>query len=239
MFIGNSNQIIEHMKKCFNPNILHNSRSTHMYLLLMENCRSQCNLLGVNFHGVWYCKAVVDWFRPVMGYLEIRNQSDLKKDVIKHANSFKNTGIYVDVGLNFSDFNRFRQFELAYTVWKSWRVDAYLMSENNQQMKDLLIQCGEINKKLIKSIEPDAGSYRICRFCLSVFNVKTSPDKWKSCGSRNCKLAYIRANREKNHPKRQWVHDPTALKPCIGGCGSNRKKLNSNRVCFTCYKPFS
>jgi hypothetical protein len=162
-FIDNSNQIIEHMRKSFDPNILDNSLSIHMYLLLMENCRSQCDLLGVDFYGVWYCKAVIDWFRTVMGYLEIRNQSDLKKDVIKHANSFKKTGIYINIGLNFSDFNRFRQFELARNLWESWRVDTYLMSENNQQMKCLLIQCGEINKKLIKSIEPDAGSYRICR----------------------------------------------------------------------------
>jgi hypothetical protein len=223
----------------FNANILDNSRSTCSYLLLMENCRSQCNLLGVDFYGVWYCKAVITWFRLVMGYLEIRNQSDLIKDVVKHANSFKNTGIYIDVGLNFPDFNRFRQFELAHKAWRSWRVDAYLISENNQQMKYLLIQLGEINKNSAKSIESDAGSYRICRFCWSVFNVKISSDKWKSCGSPDCKLAYIRTNRHKNHPKRGWIHDPTAQQPCIGECGSDRKQLNSNRVCFGCYEPFS
>ncbi|WP_310487597.1 hypothetical protein [Chamaesiphon sp. VAR_69_metabat_338] len=62
-FIDNSNQIIEHMRKFFNPNILDNSRSARTGLLPMENCRSQCKLLGVDFHAVWHCKAVIDWFR--------------------------------------------------------------------------------------------------------------------------------------------------------------------------------
>ncbi|WP_310487596.1 hypothetical protein [Chamaesiphon sp. VAR_69_metabat_338] len=150
--------------------------------------------------------------------------------------------MYVDVGLDFPDFNRFRQFELAYNAWRSWRVDAYLISENNQQMKSLLIQCGEINKKWIKSIEPDAGFCRICRFCLSVFNVKTSKDKWKSCGSPKCVKAYSAAttrkssnqphalNKKSKKPASQWVKVDNTHRCCAGTCGK-RRLVDVEQIC--------
>jgi hypothetical protein len=240
-FINNNNQIVRHMRSFFNHDAVECCRSARIGLRLMNNIQAQCKLTGIDFPSLWYSVAVITWFGPVMGYLERTNPSDLKKSVVKKANTFIKTGVYDNATKYFDDvhnLNRFMQFRLANDLHNQCSLLTYELSKNNQEMKDLLIQHEEIMKEWVKiadSIEPQ----RICRFCLSVFNVKTSPDKWKSCGSRDCKLAYIRANREKNHPKRGWIHDPTAQQPCIGMCGSDRKQLNSNRVCFGCYEPFS
>jgi hypothetical protein len=240
-FVENSNLIVRFLNVSFNPNIIENSRYARDGLRLMNNYQARAELLGEYFYPAWYSLAVMTWFGKVLGGIKIINRSDLTKRISKHANSFKNTDIYdkIDVGLNFDDLRIFPELEQALETYTKWNYVCWQMSKSSQQMKDLLIQSGDICKEKIKSIDPVVDDYRICRFCQSVYNVNTSSDKWKSCGSVKCKRAYIRASRHKNHPKRGWICDPTAQQPCIGGCGSDRKQLNSNRVCFGCHEPFS
>jgi hypothetical protein len=237
-FINNSNEMVRYLRYFFNYDAVECCRFSNMGLRLMNNYKAQCKLTGVDVSALWYSEAVIAWF-PVLSYLEVPNRSDLIKLVVKKGSVLKKRAIDSNAIEYFDDvhnLNRFTQFKQANSFHNQHELLAYELSKNNQQMKDLLIQRVYIYKEMISiDVEP----HRICRFCLSFFNVKISPDKWKSCGSSKCKAAYIRANRQKNHPKRKWIHDPTALKPCIGKCVSNRKKLNSERVCFGCYKPFS
>jgi hypothetical protein len=239
-FLDTSNLAVKHTRALFNNDYIEFTASANMGLDYKNNYQSQCELIGVSFPLLWQSFATISWFASVMNYLEIPNQSDMSKDMIKHANTFKKTGAYVRDSRYTDDKNnliRFKEYREAISFIYEFISGTSELSKNNQQMKELLIQRDNILREIAKVdvLTP----YRICRFCMSVFNVRTSSDKWKSCGSPDCKKAYIRANRQKNHPKRQWVHDPTALKPCVGECGSNRKKLNSERICFCCYKPFS
>jgi hypothetical protein len=244
-FAKHSNQIVGHLNTHFNPDILDDCRSARIGLRLMNNYQAQGELIGLDFSPLWYSIAVLTWFKCVLRRSRIRNRSDMTKILNKRANTFRKTGVYsnIDIGMNHQYRSEFLEHERAYNIFNQWRLATYRISRYNQQMKYLLIQNDDIHKEWNKSIEPDAGFHRICRFCMSGFNVKTSSDKWKSCGSPDCKRVYIRASRHKNHPKRGWIYDPAAQQPCIGSsiktCGSNRKQLNSNRVCFGCYEPFS
>jgi hypothetical protein len=204
------------------------------------NYQSQCKLIGADFLTLWYYFASSSWFIGVMGYLEIPNQSDMSKHMIKHVNTFKKTGEYVRDSRYFEDKNnlvRFKEYREAVFFLSDFALFTSELSKTNQQMKELLIQRDDIVREVAKVDRGDP--VRICRFCMSVFNVRTSSDNWKSCGSPDCKRAYIRTNRQNNHPKRGWIHDSTAQQPCMGMCGSDRRQLNSNRVCFSCYETFS
>ncbi len=239
-FIDASDRTTREMRFTFNHDDIECSEFARMGLNYKNNYQAQCKLIGADFLTLWYHFASSPWFIAVMRYLEIPNQSDMSKDMIKHVNTFKKTGEYVRDSKYTDDKHnliRFDEYREAIDFIGQFVSITSELSKTNQQMEDLLIQRDNILRELARldSFDP----VRICRFCMSAYNVRTSPDKWKSCGSPDCLRAYIRANRQKNHPKRQWIHDPSALKPCIGECGSDRKQLNSNRVCFGCYEPFS
>jgi hypothetical protein len=239
-FINASNRITREMRFTFNHDDIECSEFARTGLNYKDNYQAQCKLIGADFLALWYYFASSSWFIAVMGYLEIPNQSDMSKDMIKHTNTFKKTGAYIREGKYIDDKNnliRFKEYREAISFIYQFISITSELSKTNQQMKNLLIQRDNILKELAKWDRGDP--IRICRFCMSVFNVRTSSDKWKSCGSPDCKRAYIRTSRHKNHPKRRWLHDPTAQQPCMGMCGSDRKQLNSNRVCFGCYEPFS
>jgi hypothetical protein len=239
-FTDASNLIVREMRFTFNHDDTECSEFAPMGLNYKNNYQAQCNLIGADFLTLWYYFASSSWFVAVMGHLEIPNQSDMSQDIVKHVNAFKKTGAYVRDSKYIDDKNnlvRFKEYREAIEFISQFVSITSESSKTNQEMKELLIQRDNILKELAKWDRGDP--IRICRFCMSVFNVRTSSDNWKSCGSPDCKRAYIRTNRQNNHPKRGWIHDFTAQQPCMGMCGSDRKQLNSNRVCFGCYEPFS
>jgi hypothetical protein len=199
-FVRNSNLIVRWMKVRFNPNIRDNSLNAHEGLRLMNNYQARAELLGEDFYPAWYSLAVMTWFGKVLGGIKIINRSDLAKRISKHANSFKKTDVYdkIDVGLNFDDLRIFPEIEQALKTYTKWDYICWQMSKSSQQMKDLLIQSGDICKEKIKSIDPVVDDYRICRFCHAVYNVKTSSDRYKSCGYPECKKAYSAATSRKS-----------------------------------------
>ncbi len=238
-FIDTNNAIVREMEFMFN----HDDEcheSAQIGLKYKANYQDQCELIGADFLTLWYFFASVSWFTSVMGHLEIPNRSDMSEDMIKHANTFKKTGAYVRDSRYIDDKSnlvRFKEYREAISFIGDFVSFTSELSRTNQKMKELLIERDNILREVAKV---DYGNpVRICRFCMSVFDVRKSSGKWKHCGSSECERAYRSANKEKNHPKRLWVHDPTALLPCVGSCGSDRKQLNRDRVCKGCYVPFS
>jgi hypothetical protein len=243
-FIDTNNQFVRKMKFTFNHDAIECSELARTGLKYKNNYQVQCKLIGADFLTFWYYYASYSWFVSVMGYLDIPNQSDMSRAMKKHAKDFKREGVYTRDSKYTDDKNnliRFKEYKEAISFISRFMSIAEELSKTNQQMKELLIERDNILIEVAKSDTFDP--HRICRFCMSVYDVKTSNGKRKHCGSPDCDAAYIRASRHKNHPKRGWIHDPTASQPCIGSsiktCGSNRKQLNSNRVCFGCYDPFS
>lgn len=242
-FVDTSNAIIEYMRLTFDSGVVEFSEHARMGLNYKNNYQAQCRLIGADFPTLWYCFAVVQWFVAVMGYLETPNQSDFSKDIIKHVNTFKKTGVYIRDGKYTDDKNnliRFKEYKEAIILIYQFLSITSELSESNQQMKELLIQRDNILKDLAKSDSFDP--VRICRYCFSTFNVRTSSDKWKSCGSPKCKKAYSAATSRKsgNQPHAlnkktvsQWMKIDNTTRWCVT-CGK-RRLVDAKQVCKSCH----
>jgi hypothetical protein len=174
-FIDTSNRIAREMRFTFNHDDIECSEFTRMGLNYKNNYQAQCKLIGADFLTLWYYFASSTWFVAVMGHLEIPNQSDMSKDMVKHINTFKKTGIYIRDSKYTDDRNnliRFKEYREAISFIHQFISITSELSKTNQQMKELLIQRDNILKELAKWDHHDP--IRICRFCMAVFNVRTS-----------------------------------------------------------------
>ena len=154
-FIDASNLIVREMRFMFNHDDTEHSASARMGLNYKNNYQSQCKLIDVDFLTLWYYFASHAWFVGVMGCLEIPNQSDMSKDIVKHVNAFKKTGAYVRDSKYIEDKNnlvRFKEYrEAIYFIYQFVSITSE-SSKTNQKMKELLIQ-GERTKMGCTSID--------------------------------------------------------------------------------------
>lgn len=242
-FLDTSDVVVGQMKTIFDPNFADCSEFAQMGLKYKINYQTQCELVDVNFPALWYYFASSFWFISVMGYLEIPNQSDMSKDIVKYVNTFKKTGEYVRDNKYVDDRHnliRFKEYREAISPIGQFISTTGELSKTNQRMKELLIERDNILKELAKwdSFNP----VRICQFCNSIFDVRTSPDKWKSCGSPKCVKAYSAATTKKSRqqPSAQNKSSQTAQFVKIDdtphvcqGCGC-RRIVNVENRCKPC-----
>jgi hypothetical protein len=246
-FVATNNHYVEHMSRFLTFDIVDGVDSVFTSLKFWFNYEKQCELIGFCFPAVIYAITVVTWFDTIMGYSVYPNKSDAKKNISKRANTFKKTGEYIGIGEHSEykpELNRFDQYKESSDYLGCFKSRVYELSKTNQQMKDLLIQHDEIMKNFNKNSLYD-DRYRVCRFCMSVFNVKTSPNGSKSC-SIKCGRAYSAAttkkssnqphsvNKKSKQTDSQWKKIDNIYRWCHGTCAS-RRLVNAHHLCKDCH----
>jgi hypothetical protein len=112
------------------------------------------------------------------------------------------------------------------------------LAETNHEMEKLLRVLLDVEVKNFSILKLKKKGYRplLCPNPKCRKSIMLSPaDSRTHCGSNECRRYYDANSKRKNNPKKGWVKDINQIGVCAGTCGSDRRNLNSDRICKKCY----
>lgn len=219
---------------------------------LMQIVKRQSEILDIDisFSMIWQIQATIEWFDDMRGNTRGADTQRLRK---KFSKLYR-----IKIGKSSSDnfkmsrvkdnpiLEQYPEYVVARNIFDAFNFAATVTAKIDPEMNNLLISMADIAKQFcalveVKKIEVKKDEYLFeCPFC---YELSTLPQgkALSHCKSPVCKTAYFTKQKQIHNPKKGWIKDP-AVKPrsCVGGCGSDRKNLNENRICRECYyKSFS
>jgi hypothetical protein len=202
-----------------------------------------------NFLDYWKSYIIIEWFQYMLSNDRSHHFRELERKLSPMLTAFKadkkidslseckKQGLKDNLILN-----QYTEYLSAVAIVKHNHKYLRHKEKHNQALKELKIAGLELFVKLIREFGTDRGNYQVftCPICRKCKEISAGSKELAHCGSKQCKREYSRIWAQDNypHPKQGWVFDPSLAKPweCLGECGSNRRQLNSDRICSKCYR---
>jgi hypothetical protein len=212
---------------------------------LMQIFKRQSEILDIdiNCSMIWRSQAVIEWFDYMRGNTRGADVQRLRKRFSK---------LYrIKIGKSSPDgfsmsrvkdnliLEKYSEYLVAKDIFDIFSSTATVIAQVNTEVNDLLISITDIAKQVAALVvETKDQEYLFeCPFCKDLIIVLQGK-ALAHCKSPKCKKAYFTKQKQihNNNPKKGWVEDPTVQpNACVGGCGSKRRKLNSDLLCHKCY----
>lgn len=200
-----------------------------------------------NFRDYWKAYIIIEWFQYMLSNVRSHQFRELERTLSPMLTAFK-----ADRGIDFSSehktkglednliLNQYSEYLSSVAILKHNHKYLRYKEEHNQTLKKLKITGLELFLKLIREFGADRGNYQVftCPICRKCKEILAGNKELAHCGSKQCKREYFRIWEQDNYPKKEWVFDRSLAKPwkCLGKCGSDRRQLNSDRICLECYR---
>jgi hypothetical protein len=202
-----------------------------------------------HFLDYWKSYVIIEWFQYMLSndrshqFRELERKLSLMLTAFKSDRKIDFSSNYKTKGLeDNSILLRHSEYLSAVAILKHNHKYLRYKEKHSQTLKELKIAGLELFVKLIREFGTDRGNYQVftCPICRKCKEILAGNKELVHCGSKQCKREYFRMWKQDNHPhpKKGWVFDPSLAKPweCLGECGSNRRQLNSDRICSKCYR---
>lgn len=260
LFIDNSNAYVARSRYRFfseqyDLSEIDNLKDRKRYELekqIFINRRKEFAVAGLsedNFRDYWKAYVIIEWFQHMLSNVRSHQFRELERKLSPMITAFK-----ADREIDFSSkykikglednsiLNEYPEYLSAVAILKYTHKYLNYKEENNYALKELKITGLELFIKLIREFGMDRGNYQvfICPVCHKCKDISAGRKERSHCGSKQCDREYFRKWERDNHLdlKKGWVFDRSLAKPweCLGECGSNRRQLNSDRICSKCYR---
>lgn len=213
-----------------------------LYLKRFSIDQKVCEMLGISFPVIWHSICVLWWFNFMVGNYrgDGKQKWSMKLSKMRRTvnndvsgNTFRVCELEYDPMLE-----KYPEYKEALQYFFDLNDKANTLSETNDEMQYLFRQSLDIEVKISKILKLRKKGY--CPFlcpnpkCRKAMML--SPiDSRTHCGSEECERYYNANSKRKNNLKKDWVQDPSQKGLCTGTCGSKRRYLNRDRICYECY----